>query len=119
MNSAASLKDLTFTRLSGDSFRLDLESVVFVYDPNGVLVNSVGNGVHDTLTRDGIRAMLKTGLTFHQSISVPAKGDFYLRVAIRDLASNKIGALEVPVEAVKGLPVVAPPPANSVPATKP
>lgn len=39
-------------------------------------------------------------------LSVPAKGDHFLRIGVRDPATNNIGALEVPVAAVGKLPAV-------------
>ena len=51
-----------------------------------------------------------------QQISVPAKGEYYLRIGIRDTASDHVGAVELPVAAVAKLPPVAmPAPAATAP----
>jgi hypothetical protein len=49
--------------------------------------------------------MMKTGgITFHQEISAPAKGDTSLRTGVHDLTSNHIGSAEIPLSLVKNLP---------------
>jgi hypothetical protein len=53
------------------------------------------------------------GVPFHQEISVPAKGDYYLRIGVHDLRGNRVGAVEVPVEAVRNLPLETPAEAGS------
>jgi len=52
-----------------------------------------------------------------QQISVPVKGEYYLRLGMRDIASDHVGAVELPVATVAKLPAVdvplpaaAPPP---------
>jgi hypothetical protein len=51
--------------------------------------------------------MLKTGAKAHQEIDIPAKGDYFLRVAVHDLTSDRIGALEVPTTTIKPEPTPA------------
>jgi len=41
---------------------------------------------------------------YKQEISVPVKGDYYLRVGVHDLLTNHVGAVELPVSAVSSLP---------------
>jgi hypothetical protein len=60
-------------------------------------------------------------LAFHQQISVPVKGQYYLRTAIHDLVSDNVGAVEVPVSAVARLDplqqlAAAPPSPDATPA---
>ena len=42
-------------------------------------------------------------MAFHQEISVPVKGQYYLRTAIHDMVSDNVGAVEIPVAAVARL----------------
>ena len=53
--------------------------------------------------------MLKNWAQAHLEIAVPAKGDFFLRIAVHDLGSDKVGAVEVPTSAIRveGAGVVA------------
>jgi hypothetical protein len=109
VNYAASPQGMMFTNLGDNLYGLNLDFIVFVFDANGVLVNSLGNNVQAKVTPENVRNMVKSGLQFRQTVSVPDKGDYYLRFAIHDLTSDRIGAIEVPIAAVKDLPVPPPP----------
>ena len=85
------------------NYTCTIDYVTLVYDRDGMPVNRAGRTVRAMLTRAKYLAILHTGVPFHQEISVPAKGEFYLRTAVHDLASGRVGAVEVPVEAVAGL----------------
>jgi hypothetical protein len=70
--------------------------------------------------------MQNAGMAFHQEVSVPVKGRYYLRTAIHDLNSDRVGAVEVPVAAVAKLEplkpllaVVAPADGSAAPASAP
>lgn len=84
-----------------------VEFVTNAYDADGALVNQQLNGVQVTLPEARYQALLHTRLGYHQQISVPAKGTYFLRVAVHDPQSGHIGALELPVAAVAKLPVPA------------
>jgi hypothetical protein len=45
--------------------------------------------------------MLHSGMQFHQEISIPAKGDFYIRAGIHDRVGDAMGAVEMDVNDVK------------------
>jgi hypothetical protein len=47
--------------------------------------------------------MQKAGVQYRQEISVPVKGEYFLRIGVHDLTSDKVGALEVPVDSVSHL----------------
>jgi hypothetical protein len=47
--------------------------------------------------------LLKDGMAFHQEISVPVRGQYYLRTAIHDMNSDRVGAVEVPIAEVAHL----------------
>jgi hypothetical protein len=53
---------------------------------------------------------LKAGIHFVQDISVPLKGECFLRIGVHDETTNKVGALELPIAAVSKLPAIAKPP---------
>jgi hypothetical protein len=61
--------------------------------------------------------MMETGLQFHQAVSVPAKGEYFLRIGLHDLLVDHVGAVEVPVSAVKNLAVVEIPKPKPAPPT--
>jgi hypothetical protein len=39
--------------------------------------------------------MLKKGMQFHQEISVPVKGDYYIRAGIHDRVGDAMAAVEM------------------------
>jgi hypothetical protein len=103
-----------------------LELATFVYDRDGQLLISTSNGIRATLSPDDYDKLLGTpdkpgpGMAFHQEVSVPVKGYYYLRTAIHDLNSDRVGAVEVPVAAVAHLQPLAelpPAPPAAAPAT--
>lgn len=50
---------------------------------------------------------MQSNFNYRQEISVPVKGEYYLRIGMRDGNSDKVGALEFPVEDVAKLPPLA------------
>jgi hypothetical protein len=44
--------------------------------------------------------MMQSGLPVKQQIAIPVKGNYFLRVGVHDVASDHIGAIEIPVDEV-------------------
>jgi len=80
-----------------------LEVWTFVYNTNGDKLITASNRLHRLLTPAQYNQLLSGVMAFHQQISVPVKGQYYLRTAIHDLISDNVGAVEVPVAAVARL----------------
>ena len=116
-------------RLGADGNRhCALEVWTFVYNSDGEKLITASNRLHTMLTPAEYAKLLSGGMAFHQQVSVPVKGQYFLRTAIHDLVSDNVGAVEVPVaavahlEALKALPAQPAPapatsPATSTPAT--
>ena len=81
-----------------------LEFLTFVYDSDGKLINMQTNGIGAGIAADKFDSALKTNIGYTQQISVPAKGEYYLRLGMHDGNSDHVGALEVPVAVVAKLP---------------
>lgn len=84
------------------TFKVSLEFAVLIYDDQGKLYNSntkVAGAA--SVTAEKKATMLKSGMQFHQEISVPVKGDFYLRAGIHDRVGDAMGAVEMDVNDVK------------------
>ena len=94
-----------------------LQVRVYVYDQDGnLIIDSISNS-HADLDAAGIRHLSEGGIQLHHEISVPAKGNYFLRVGIHDLVGDRLGAIEVPIASVKNLPPPgAPAPSKSAPA---
>jgi hypothetical protein len=90
----------------------ELEFLTFVYDQDGALVNMQANGINAGIADAKFAEAMKTNLNYRQQISVPAKGEYTLRIGMRDRTTGNVGALEVPIAAVVKLtPAEQPSPA--------
>ena len=85
-----------------------LEVWTFVYNGDGEKLITASNRLFRRLSADDYQKMLTTGMAFHQAISVPAKGNYYIRTAVHDMVSDRVGAVEVPVAAVAKLEPLKP-----------
>jgi len=81
----------------------DFDLVVFVYSADGTVLNMLVNSGHVADTLEGVRQLMKQGIYSHQEISVPAKGEFFLRIAVHDLHRDHYGAVEVATSQVKSV----------------
>ena len=65
---------------------------------------------------------MRGGVQFKQEISVPVKGQTFLRVGVHDVTSDHVGAIEIPVSTLaklKSLPAPGTAPAAAPDAAKP
>jgi VWFA-related protein len=92
-----------------------LEFVTLVYDADGTLVNEQTNGITMNISDAKFADLMKRDFIYRQQVSVPAKGEYYLRIGIRDRNSDNVGALEVPVAQVAKLKKPAPATATTKP----
>ncbi len=81
--------------------------MIIVYDVDGTLLNSMGGGIRANIPAENYAVIRQTGMRFHQDISVPVKGESFLRIGVHDETTNKVGAVELPVAAVSKLPPLA------------
>ena len=105
---------ITFLRTPDSKIHADFELIIFVFDPEGLLVNRVGTTLHIASTLDEIRKNVTHGIQYVQEVSAPVKGEYFLRIAVHDLNRNHFGAVEVATSDVKGLtPLAAPAPGTA------
>jgi VWFA-related protein len=104
---AASPNDVEFTTTKDGVHEANLEFVSIVYQADGQLVNTRTDSIKARFTPAEFDRLMHSGLSFDQEISVPDKGDYYIRTAVYDPASNRLGSVETSVAAVKGLPPAA------------
>jgi VWFA-related protein len=104
-------------RLGADGNRhCALEVWTYVYNTDGEKLITASNRLHTMLTPTDYTKLLSGGMAFHQEVSVPVRGQYFLRTAIHDLVSDNVGAVEVPVAAVAHLDPLAALPAQPAPA---
>lgn len=76
-----------------------LEVAVVAYDQNGIPLNSVIQTADISLTQALYGAYAKTGVPIHEEIDVP-RGGVSLRTGICDLATNRAGTIEIPLNQI-------------------
>ena len=114
---AANPRDVSFSIQPDGGYRGRIQFVVFLYDQDGKLVNAIADTATANLSPEAYNATLRTGLHFQQQISVPLKGQYFLRIGIHDIAGDHVGAMEIPVASIKNLPPLpAPATTANVPA---
>ncbi|MGA9023833.1 MAG: VWA domain-containing protein [Terracidiphilus sp.] len=91
-----------------------MEFLTFAYDADGALVNSQINGIGINIPAEKYADAMTHNFGYRQQISVPVKGEYYLRIGMLDRTSGNMGAIEVPVATVAKLP-----PAGAAAASKP
>jgi hypothetical protein len=92
---------LRLAQISDGTRQGNVEFVSLVYDQFGHRVNSLLSTAQLNLSEDSYRKLLTGGLIVRQQIAVPVKGNYFLRVGVHDVASDRIGALEIPVDQVR------------------
>jgi VWFA-related protein len=116
VNYAINPSDITFIRKADGKIHADFELIVFVYNPDGVLVNRLSNDLHIASTLDEIKKNVSQGILYSQQVSAPAKGEYFLRIAAHDLTRDRYGVVEVATSEIKPLPPTAMPAATPPPA---
>jgi VWFA-related protein len=106
---AADPSAIEFTPMADGGGHVNLQFRTYVYTPDGKLVNTSSRVRDEDFTAAMYNRALHKGLFFHQQISVPLKGEFYLRIGVHDVTADRDGAVEVPVDSVKNLPAPAVP----------
>ena len=92
---------LRLTRTADGMRHGTVEFVTVVYDQSGKRVNSLISTAVMNLSDAHYRKMLQDGVPVRQEVAVPVKGNYFLRVGVHDVASDHIGAIEIPVDEVR------------------
>ncbi len=94
---------LVFFSQPGGKARTDFDLIVFVYTAQGDLLNSFHQPLSYTGEDRDVRDLFQHGMLRHTEVSVPAKGEYFLRIAVHDLHRDHYGAVEVPTAQVANL----------------
>jgi hypothetical protein len=101
-------KTLKLTPSVNGGYHGEIEVLTVVFDTTGQPVSQMITKAN--LDPDGrtYPVMMQGGVHTMQKIAVPAHGDFFLRVGVHDILSDRIGTLELPAASVKvGVPLAA------------
>lgn len=94
------LKNVAFTTTHDGVHHGSLEFEILLYNPDGEVMNAVRETVKVKLPAAVYESKLQSGLEFHQKIDTPAKGEYFLRIGVRDLSSDRVGSVEVPIATI-------------------
>ncbi|MEO6910417.1 MAG: VWA domain-containing protein [Edaphobacter sp.] len=83
------------------SYHGRVQLVAVLYDNQGQRVNSGTVEVPLDLDKASYAQLERTGLGLGMTIAIPAKGNYFLRLGVRDVETDRVGALEVPVDRIK------------------
>ena len=109
---AAVSSDFQLTQQTDGLYTGMIEFIAYVYDPDGKLLNVMGNSLHLSLKPETYRQFQHQSMPFHLQVSAPVRRESYLRIAIHDVPSNRFGVVEIPTSSVGRLePAVYPEPA--------
>jgi hypothetical protein len=92
---------LVFIRDPEGTVHGDFDLLIFVFTAEGELVNSHVSPVRIAMKLDDLRKAVAQGLIYHQEVSAPAKGEYFLRIGVHELHADHYGAVEVATSAVK------------------
>ncbi len=102
---ALNARDFSFEH-EGDFYKDDISFLTFVYDQSGTLVDTLGSTLHAKFDTKVYANVMRAPFSYNEDVSVPATGQYFLRIAIQDLNSNRVGAIEVPVSSILSLPPI-------------
>jgi hypothetical protein len=83
------------------------EVVTVVYDSLGHAINSKRSAVSVNFDGPDDPRLQKATVTAELVTQVPAKGDYFLRIGVHDLATDHVGALEIPTSSIHPDPTPA------------
>jgi VWFA-related protein len=91
------LHGVNISSTSDQMFHAALEVIAVVYDKNGRIVNVVDQPFRLNMQSADYEKVSRMGLTLHQEIAGP-EAQTYLRLAVHDLITNRLGSLEVSLD---------------------
>lgn len=103
----ADARHVRFTRTADGKRHGSLAFVTVIYTPDGQTVNSLQTNADLTVGEKDYALMLKNGIGALQQIAIPVKGNYFLRVGVHDLGSDRIGVLEIAADQVHPEPPAA------------
>ena len=73
-----------------------IEVLAYLYSNDGRLLNVTGQTIQLKLTEANYKTFLSKPFVAHLDLSAPEKSSTIIRLAIRDVPSNRYGAIELP-----------------------
>jgi VWFA-related protein len=82
------------------SFAAGLEVLAILYDAQGKMVNSKKGKLSASFASPTDPKIQTASVTANLNIQVPVQGNYFLRLCVSDTATDKVGALEIPVDRI-------------------
>lgn len=100
---AADAGDIRITPTPDGHYQFSTELITYVYDTGGAVINIAAQKAQGNLSISNYANLRRVGLQFHQEVSVPVAGEYYLRTSLRDLDTDRYGSVEIPIASVAKL----------------
>jgi len=97
----AGARELSVVKSSDGVRHGAVQCVTAVYTQDGEIINALQTTAVFDLGSESYRKLLQNGLLIRQQIAVPVKGNYFLRIGVHDLGNDHVGALEIPVDAIR------------------
>lgn len=103
-------QDLHFVRTASGLYHDDLKTIAVVYRDDGLAANSYATTTHFDLTDADLETIQASGFTVDQTLAIPTTDKFFLRAAVSEDSTSRVGVLEIPTEWIKLPPQTSPAP---------
>lgn len=97
----ASGRNIELTPTADGLHHGQVEFVAVLYDAEGDVVNTIQQNATIDLNDRLYLEMLLHGLPLMAHIAVPVKGNYFLRLGVRDVSSDAVGAMEIPIDQIR------------------
>jgi VWFA-related protein len=97
MDFAINPMDLAMTADTGGVNHARVELTTIAYDADGKRLNYADSGFDLKVPGSQLTKSMRTGLPMHAELDLPP-GHVDLRIAVRDLNSNRVGSTEIPMQ---------------------
>ena len=85
-------RDLTFTKQTDGKHVAEVETLAVTFGDNGQVADTHGRRYTITLVDDGYQRALERGFVYSMRVPVKRPGPYQLRIALRDITSDRIGS---------------------------
>ncbi len=94
---------ISFTQSADGIRHARLDFVAVVYNNQGEILNSIVTTEAVKMDETTYRKALdsRRNVSLEQTIAVPEKGNYFLRLGVHDLVGDLVGALEIPVDTIQ------------------
>jgi VWFA-related protein len=88
---------IDFQQSLDNNYRANFEYTAVLYNADSdAVLNTTSKTINPVLPPAVFYSMLQRGANAQQQIDIPATGDYVLRIAVHDLTTDHVGAIEIP-----------------------